>query len=186
MSKNKKRIVLGSGKLYITEFNETIPEDAIIETEENMLGAVKGGASIEYKPEFYTAEDDLGLVKKSTMTKEEAVLKSGVMTINGNTMQKLCATARVTEDTEKKTRTVKIGGSGNQDGKNYVVRFVHKDSVDGDIRITIVGKNEAGFTFAFTQEKETVIETEFKAMPNDDDGTLIIYTEEIKEVTPTT
>ena len=47
------------------------------------------------------------------------------------------------------------------------------------MRVTIVGKNEAGFSLAFAKDKETVIDAVFKAMPHDTDGTLIIYEEEI-------
>ena len=99
------------------------------------------------------------------------------MTWNGNTLQKLCSTARIKEDVDTKTRTVKIGGAGNYDGKKYVIHFVHKDAIDGDIRVTIVGSNEAGFELAFAKDKETVINAEFKAQPHDKDGTLILYKE---------
>ena len=98
------------------------------------------------------------------------------MTWNGKTLKKLCSTAIVTEATGK--RTVKIGGAGNHDGKKYVIHFVHEDAVDGDIRVTIVGSNEAGFELAFAKDKETVINAEFKAQPCDSSGTLIIYEEE--------
>lgn len=173
----KESIVLGSGKLYITEFTGNIPEDATIETEVNLLGLIQGGASLSYKPSFYEAKDDLGLVSKKFITDEEAILKSGIMTWNGKTLAKLCSTARVTEETESKTRTVKIGGSGNYDGKRYIIRFVHKDAVDGDIRVTVIGSNEAGLELAFAKDKETVINAEFKAQPQDNEGTLILYTE---------
>lgn len=173
----KESIVLGSGKLYITEFTGNIPEDATIETEVNLLGLIQGGASLSYKPSFYEAKDDLGLVSKKFITDEEAILKSGIMTWNGKTLAKLCSTARVTEETESKTRTVKIGGSGNYNGKRYIIRFVHKDAVDGDIRVTIVGSNEAGLELAFAKDKETVINAEFKAQPQDNEGTLMLYTE---------
>lgn len=175
---NLESIVLGSGDIYIAEFAGTIPADNVIETDENNLGYVQGGASIEYKPTTYTAKDDFGRVQKTIVTEEEATLKSGIVTWNGNTLAKLSSTARVTETTTK--RTVKIGGTGNDDGKNYVIRFVHKDAVDGDVRVTIVGKNEAGFSLAFAKDKETVVDAEFKAKPHDTDGTLIIYEEEIK------
>lgn len=178
-----EKIVLGSGKVYIDEFTGEIPEDALIEVEEKLLGLIQSGASLSYKPSFYEAKDDLGLVSKKIITDEEAVLKSGVMTWNGKTLEKLCSTARVTEDTVKKTRTVKIGGAGNFDGKKYVIRFVHKDAVDGDIRVTVVGSNVAGFEMAFAKNKETVINAEFKAQPQDDEGTLILYKEEDSSIT---
>lgn len=172
-----KKIVLGSGKLYVTEFTNTMPEDDTIETDENVLGLIQGGATLSYSPEFYTAKDDLGLAVKKMITNETATLKSGVMTWNGKTLQRLCSTAKVTEDTSKKTRTVKIGGVGNYDGKKYVIRFVHEDANEGDIRITIVGANEAGFEIAFAKDEETVIDAEFTAFPMDEDGTLIEYKE---------
>lgn len=173
----EEKIVLGSGKLYIMEFTGTIPDDTTLEAEDNLLGLIQGGATLEYKPTYYEAKDDLGLVSKTILTEEEVVLRSGIMTWCGKTLAKLCSTARITEANGK--RTVKIGGVENQDGKKYVLRFVHEDPVDGDIRVTIVGNNQAGFTLAFAKDKETVIDAEFKALPMDNEGTKIIYEEEI-------
>lgn len=170
-----ERIVLGSGKMYVAEFTGEIPEDSVIEAEENLMGYIQGGATLSYTPTFYEAKDDLGIVSKKVITQEEAVLKSGIMTWNGDTLKKLTPTARVTDDVTN--RTVKIGGVGNNDGKKYVLHFVHVDKVDGDIRITIVGSNEAGFELSFAKDKETVINAEFKAQPHDKDGTLILYKE---------
>lgn len=175
---NKDKITLGSGKLYCVEYDGAIPEDAVIEIEDNRLGYISGGATLEYTPTFYEAKDDLGYVSKTILTQEEAKLKSGVMTFNGDTLTKLCSTGRVTE-TEGK-RTVLIGGAGNQDGKSYIIRFVHNDPVDGDVRVTIVGRNEAGFSLSYAKDKETVIDAEFKALAKlDTDGTLIKYEETI-------
>jgi hypothetical protein len=176
-----EKIVLGSGKLYIDEFvGEVIPTDVLLEVDANLLGLIQGGATLEYKPKFYEATDDLGLVSKTILTDEEVTLKSGIMTWNGNTLEKLCSTARVTEALGK--RTVKIGGVGMQDGKQYVIRFVHKDAVDGNIRVTIVGNNQAGFSFKFLKDKETIVDAEFKAAPMDSEGTKIIYEEDIPVV----
>lgn len=63
-----------------------------------------------------------------------------------------------------------------------MIHFVHKDETDGDIRVTIVGNNQAGFSFAFAKDKETVIDAEFKAAPQDSEGTLILYEEEMTGV----
>lgn len=178
----KDKIVLGSGKLYVKEFENTIPEDSALEVAENILGYIQGGATLSYTPSFYEAKDDLGLVVKKMLTNEEVVLKSGVMTWNGKTLEKLCGTARISEN--ENTRTVKIGGIGNYNGKKYIIRFLHEDSADGDIRITIVGSNEAGFEMAFAKDKETVVNVEFKAMSGlDTEGTLVEYKEEIKQET---
>lgn len=176
MAKSEK-ITLGSGRLYIMEFTNTIPTNTDIEKDENLAGYIQGGASLEYSPTYYTAKDDLGLASKTVITEEEATLKSGIMTWNGNTLEKLSSTARVTEANNK--RTVKIGGQSNDNGKSYVIHFHHADPIDGDVRVTIVGKNQSGFTLTFAKDAETVIDAEFKAEPHDAEGTLIVYEEEI-------
>lgn len=181
-----ERIVLGSGYLYISEVDsktKAIPTNEEIEKDENLLGLIQGGAEVTYKPSYYEAKDDMGKVSKTILTEEEATLKSGIMTWCGKTLEKLCETARVIEDKVKKIRTVKIGGVGNATGKKYVIHFVHKDETDGDIRVTIVGNNQAGFSFAFAKDKETVIDAEFKAAPQDKEGTLILYEEDMAETT---
>ena len=61
-----ERIVLGSGKIYIKEFTESIPEDNQIEQDENLLGLIQGGASLTYTPTFYEAKDDFNIVSKKS------------------------------------------------------------------------------------------------------------------------
>lgn len=180
--RTKETITLGSGKLYSVEYTGTIPSNEDLEKVDNILGYIQKGASLDYKPEFYEAEDDLGIVKKQILTKEEVTFKSGILTWNAETLKKLVATGRITEDAEKGIRTIKIGGINNNDGKQYIFHFVHEDKKDGNVRITIVGQNTAGFSLAFAKDAETVIDAEIKALPNDTDGTLIIFQE---DYTPT-
>lgn len=176
--RTKETITLGSGKLYSTEYTGTIPSNTELEKKENILGYIQKGASLDYKPEFYEAEDDLGMVKKQILTKEEVTFKSGILTWNAETLKKLVATGRITEDSSASMRTIKIGGINNNDGKQYIFHFVHEDKKDGNVRITIVGQNTAGFSLAFAKDAETVIDAEIKALPSDDEGTLIVYQEE--------
>lgn len=181
MATDKEKIVLGSGKLYMDEWDgEAIPDDATLEVEANLLGLIKNGATLNYAPTFYEAKDDLGLVSKKILTEEVASLTAGLITWSGKTLDKLVATGTITEALGK--RTLKIGGIGNYTDKKYVIRFVHKDAVDGDIRVTIVGSNNTGFEIAFAKEGETILNPEFIAVPNDANGTLIIYEEEIPTV----
>lgn len=181
--RTKETITLGSGKLYSVEYTGTIPSNTDLEKESNILGYIQKGASLDYKPEFYEAEDDLGIVKKQILTKEEVTFKSGILTWNAETLKKLVATGRITEDAEKGMRTIKIGGINNNDGKQYIFHFVHEDKKDGNVRITIVGQNTAGFSLAFAKDAETVIDAEIKALPNDSKGTLIIFQEEYTPAT---
>ena len=180
MGKENKRIVLGSGELFVTEFTDAVPEVTEICTDENLLGYIQGGATLEYKPTFYEAKDDLGYCIKSIITDEEALLKSGILTFTANTLGKLCATGTVEDSSDGKTRVITIGGIGNADNKKYLICFHHKDAIDGDIWVIIVGQNQSGFSLAFAKDKETVIDAEFKALSQDDKGTLIKYIEEIK------
>lgn len=182
--RSNETITLGSGKLYCMEFpsDGVMPEDTAIETDENRLAWIKGGASLEYSGEFYDAKDDLGMVSKRKLTTEDVKLKSGIMTWNGQVLKKLCSTARVTE--ESGVRTVKIGGTGNDDGKVYIFHFLHEDPVDGDVRITMVGQNTSGFTLQFAADAETVIDAEISAVAGklDKAGTLVIIKEELDAV----
>ena len=180
MSENKRDaevITLGSGNLLCKEYSDAMPAYTDFDDEADLLGRIQGGATVEYKGTWYDAKDDTGKAVKTIITEEEATLKSGVMTWNGKTLTQLCSTARVTES--EGIRTVKIGGVGNHDGKSYAICFHHVDKADGDIWLMIRGVNQAGFSLSFVKDKETVIDAEFKCLPQDDEGTLIQFIEEI-------
>lgn len=175
--RDKDVITLGSGKIYVAEFSDTMPTVETLCVDENHLGWIKGGASLEYTQETYEEKDDLGYVSKVITTSEEAVLKCGLLTWNGETLKKLIDRCKSTEAAGK--RTTKIGGVGNAQGGYYAICFMHEDKTDGNLWILIKGRNTAGATLTFAADSGTVIEPEFKAMPHDDDGTLIELIEEI-------
>lgn len=178
---DKKRdaevITLGSGDLMIKEYTDTMPAYTEF-TDTDLLGHILGGATIEYSGEWYEVKDDSGKVVKTIITDETATIKSGVLTWNGKTLAQLCATATVTEDGG--IRTVKIGGVDNYNGKSYALCFHHTDKNDGDVWIVVKAVNQGGFSLSFAKDKETVIDAEFKCLPQDDAGTLIQYVEEIQ------
>jgi len=178
MRTDPDKITLGSGKAYITEYTGTMPEVTTICAENNLLGKIQGGAELTYTAETHEERDDLGTVAKVIVTSEEAILKLGLITFNGKTLAKLADRCSVTEESGK--RTLKIGGAGNAQGKEWVVCFHHHDAVDGDIWVLVRGSNQAGLTLTFAVDAGTKIEPEFKALPCDDNGTLITYIEEIK------
>lgn len=188
---DSERIILGSGYVHIGTFDASaaLPDPETFCTDANLFSYISGGATLEYKPSFYEAKDDLGKVSKTTITEEEATLKSGLMTFCGNTLEKLCDTARVTTTTKtvgkKQHRIVKVGGVANRKNAKYIICFHHEDPTDGDIWVMIVGNNQAGFSLAFAKDKETVVDAEFKAMPMDSEGTLIRYEEEFGDVVET-
>lgn len=170
-------ITLGSGKIYLQTFADSMPTVETLCVEDNLLGYIKGGAALEYTEETYEEKDDLGYVSKIITTSEEAILKCGLVTWNGTTLGKLIDRCKTTEASGK--RTTKIGGAGNAQGGYYAICFSHEDKTDGNVWVLIKGKNTAGATLTFSADEGTVVEPEFKALPHDDDGTLVEFIEEI-------
>lgn len=178
MAKRDKNVItLGSGKIYLQAYSETMPTVDTLCVEDNLLGYIKGGAALEYTQEIYEEKDDLGYVSKIITTNEEAILKCGLLTWNGETLQKLVE--RCQTSTASGKRTTKIGGAGNAQGGYYAICFHHEDATDGDVWILIKGRNTAGATLTFAVDEGTVVEPEFKAMPHDDAGTLVELIEEV-------
>lgn len=180
--KAPERIILGSGYIHLATFKkgQEIPEPQDFCTKENRYSYIKNGATLEYTNEVQEAKDDMGKVSKTVITSEEVTLKAGLMTLIGDTIEKLCDTARVSMSQDGKYRKTKIGGVGNRKGAKYVICFHHVDPEDGDIWVMIIGQNQAGFTLSFAPSDATVVDAEFKAMPNlDEEGTLVNYVEEI-------
>lgn len=175
--RDKSTITLGSGKIYLQAFAESMPTVEDLCKEENLLGYIKGGAALEYTEETYEEKDDLGYVSKIITTSEEALLKCGLLTWNGETLQKLIDRCQSTTADGK--RTTKIGGAGNAQGGYYAICFLHEDKTDGNLWILIKGRNTVGATLTFAADEGTVVEPEFKAMPHDNAGTLIELIEEI-------
>ena len=184
----KEKVTLGSGMLYMAEFTGDLEKDFAdilkwLMTPENHAGWIKGGASIEYKPTMTQEKDDLGHIVKEILTDEEATFKSGLFTWNGETLAKFTATAEITIERKngKIYRRLKIGGTANDDGKQYAILFVHEDPVEGNCYLLVVGRNSAGFTITFAADSATVIDAEFTCKPHDERGTLIEYVEEIDD-----
>ena len=178
--RDKDTITLGSGKIYLQAFSASMPTVDTLCVESNLLGYIKGGASLEYTQETYEEKDDRGYVSKIITTNEEAVLKCGLLTWNGTTLKKLLDRCSSTEVSGK--RTTKIGGAGNAQGGYYAICFHHEDKTDGDLWILIKGRNTAGATLTFATDAGTTVEPEFKALPHDSDGTLVELIEEIPTV----
>lgn len=171
-----ENITLGSGHLYMIEHTNVIPDISELFVTANRVGYTKGGASIEYSQTTYEEKDDEGYVCKVITTEEEAKLKCGLLTWNGTTIEKLVDRSKTASG--RNGRITKIGGKGNEKGKYYVVGFMHEDKKDGNVYVIIVGRNVAGLIIAFSKDAGSVIEPEFKALPQDTDGTLILFIEQ--------
>ena len=170
-------IPVGSGYLYHSLFAGTIPADSVIETEANRLGYIEKGGEVDYKPTFKTFKDDYGITQRTVLTAEEATLKASLIAWSSSDFDVFASTARVTETAGR--RTIKIGGLGNDSGKIHLFRFVHPDATYGAVRLTIVGTQTGGFTLNFKPDDAGNMALEITAQASDDEGTLIVYDEEI-------
>ena len=175
--RDKDTITIGSAKVYMAVFEDTMPTKDELFVESNRAGYIKGGAALEYTEETYEEKDDLGYVSKIITTTEEALVKMGLITWNGETLQKLIDRCTVT--TAGGLRTVKIGGAGNAQGKYYAIGLHHEDKADGDLWVMVKGRNTAGVTLTLATDEGTLIEPEFKAMPHDEAGTLVELIEQV-------
>ena len=177
-TKELNKIVIGSGTVFVVAWPGYVPEDDAIEQEENMLGRVKNGANIAYSTNYYKAVSDDGKARKTKFISDEASFGYGAITWNAFTLKRLISTIRINSDNTK--RTAKIGGAENDTGKQWLLRFVVKDPKDGDIRLTLRGVNTGGWAAAFGNT-ETILQPKFEAEPLDEEGTLILYEEEVLE-----
>lgn len=177
--RTKDQIPLGSGKFYMQLFADAMPTREDLFKEENRTGYIQGGASVEYTDEVHEEKDDLGYVSKLITVTEELLFKCGLITWNGETLQKIIDRCTVT--TEGGYRIAKIGGAGNAQSKYYAIGFMHEDKVEGNIYCMLKGRLDGGLSFAFATDAGAKLEPTFRAMPHDDKGTLLQYIEEIGE-----
>jgi methionine-rich copper-binding protein CopC len=174
MAVDKNDIILGSGKLYIVLYNNTMPTDAQVEIDDNNVGRIKGGAKLTYKPTQYEVTDDDNYVVRRIITKEEVTFTSGILTWNLDNLNKL-SPATMSTDAVKNEKVLKIGGKTDMD--NYLVRFVHTKKSGKKLRVTLLGNAGSGFTFQFNPDKETTYDADFSAL-SQDDGTLVEFRDE--------
>ena len=137
---------------------------------------------MEYKPTEYEAKDDSGSLVKRFIIAEEITFKSGILTWNMETLNKLCAAGTYADDALTHVRTLKLGGKGAREMAEFVIRFVHTAKDGNKFRATLVGTASNGFSLAFAPDKETVVDAEFKAKAHDANGTQLILAEEYEAV----
>lgn len=105
------------------------------------------------------------------MTGDEYTLSTGIMTINASVLEKTLSTVNVSENTERGTKELKLGGVSHYKEQRYIFLFVNEDK---DVRIMLLGSNEAGLTLQFMKDKETVINQKIVGEPFPDGYKTII------------
>ncbi len=171
-----KAIPLGSGNVYMIPYVEgsSMPSDATFETNANMIGRTKNGATFNYTQSFYTAVSDDGVAKKRRLNEETASFSWGIMTWVPATIAKLLrtATASTASEGDDTVAVLEGGGIGNQVPKKFWLHFVGGDNVDGKITLTGLGENIDALSAAFANDNETVLTPNFEFDPYDAAGHL--------------
>lgn len=172
-------IVLGSGKLYMTAYTAGASISALSTycTAANQVGAIKGGASLEYKPTTYEVKDDMAVVNKRYITSESASLKSGVITWDLASLKKIVSNSTYSAGSTGTPASLKLGGNGAREMDRYIVVFEHVINATKVLRIGLVGTNDNGLTLAFAPDRETQVDATFNAISNDSNGCLVIIEE---------
>lgn len=166
-----KDMLLGSGDLYIINYTGgDIPADTTIETEGNMIGGIKGGATVSYTPTIYSVSDDMRRMKKSLITAEEATFKTGYLSFDLGEIAKIALGSKLQETYAGNKSTLSVGGG--QTISEYLLRFVHTMGNGKKVRVTMIGTPVSGFELAFSPENESVINAEFSAVPMNAQGQL--------------
>lgn len=155
---------LGSGKLYLLKVtNETaIPAASTICVDANLVGYIKGGATITYTPKTYDVKDDIGMVNEHFITSEEVTFKSGLLTWDMDTLKKLINNESAI--TAQGITGIEIGAAGFTRMDKYVVYFQAVASNNGKVRsFGFIGTCDAGLNLQYMPEKETTVDANFKA-----------------------
>lgn len=178
---SEKPITIGSCTCYLQEYAGTLPSTTDICVDANRFAYTKNGATITYTQESQDVSDDLGLIRKTVYSGDEATVALGVLGWIGTTLAKAISTASVTTSGtgDAMRRITKIGGVGNDNGKRYVICLHHHDEQDGDCWWMGVGKNTEGLELQYQMEDGTIFNPTFSLEPYDNNGHLLWFEEEI-------
>lgn len=172
MSKIDERYAIGACDVFSMPFDgTTIPADALIEIDANRPGTMKDGATVDYKATVFDDSNDLGTIKIHKITDESVEMAFSLFSWSDSSFYQLCSTSAVEETATQ--IIISIGGLSKQRSENYLFRLVQRDSLQGDMRYTIVGSNTDGFTLSITKDKTGVIPCKIKATALDSTGTLL-------------
>lgn len=186
---NGTQVILGAGKWYLDTWSSGAIALSTLCVESNIIGWTQSGATLEYKPETYTIEDDIGMVKRTFQTKATATLKTGLLTFDVDALAKVLSSVDTSDITDVAatssaagSQTMKLSG-GRKSLVKYAVAFEYEDpETEHKVRIGMIATNIAGLSMAFAKDKETVVDVEFQAESNGVDDTIMV----IEEVIPAT
>lgn len=191
MSTPTRKTYYGSGSIYEIEYVEgttQIPttQSAIrtfIETyciEDNQIGYLKNGFQFEMSPDVLEDQSDLGEMKISVITKENATVTFALFNANGATISKLYPTASTTDGV-----TI-VGGLKGTTQKDHVIIFVAADETYGKTVLIAVGKNTSGFNLNWNPDSVEPFSCTYSLVPYNSSGNIMVFGDiESAEIEPT-
>ena len=180
---NTERVVLGGGTHYVAPYTggelESLKTYCV---DDNIIGWTQGGTTLTYTPEIKNIEDDVGMVRKTFMSKANADLKTGLLTLDVQSISEIMSVGKFTPGEPGGVNTLKLGG-GKSALKKYIAVFEYKDEEYGkNLRVGIVATNTAALEMIFNKEKETVPPVTFSAVSNGVDDTIVVIEEDVPQV----
>ena len=182
----------GSGRFYTDTYDkDTFPMPAdpknITSEEKNALvqfiakrlnetyqiGYLKDGYQFNVSTNKLEDKSDLGEIKISVITEENATVKISLFNANAETISKQYPAAKHCEIDGFGITTV--GGLGDIDETPHVLIFKHDDNAYGDSVVICVGKNTSGFDAVCKQDSVTPFPCEYSVEPFNDKGRLAMF-----------
>ena len=180
MAKPKRQTYYGSGTVY--EFpvpaNFTMPSTAaaiktFVETyalDTNQIGYLKNGFQLQISTEKLEDQSDLGEMKISLITKEEANLTFALFNSCGETLSRLYPTAHTSGG------VTTVGGLANATQDDHIVLFVSAKKNDAGEQTVFIaeGKNTEGFSINWNPDSVEPFSCNYTIVPYNESGNLFV------------
>lgn len=165
-------INVGVGDIYMVEYKElSVPEDAIIEIEANLIPHTSGGITFNYTGNKKDITDDKGVVVDQVKEDEKLTIKIGILEDMVSMYEWLTETTEVDDSGEGFTK-VTIGGDVKND-KKFLLRYVHTRKNGKKVRYTAIVLPADGFSEPYTKGSAKIVDCEVTATALDSKGRLL-------------
>lgn len=180
MKGNTENVILGGGTHYIAEYTGgALEELSAYCVDENIAGWTQGGTTLTYTPEIKKIEDDIGMVRRTFMSKANAEMKTGFLTLDTQSLSNMMSVGKFTKGQAGGVNKLELIG-GKEALRKYIVVFEYKDEENGhNLRVGMIATNTAALELIFKSDQETVPNVTFSAESNGVNDTLVVIEEDI-------
>ena len=176
---NTENVILGALTFYIAPYESgELGELKTYCTDDNLIGWTQGGSTFTYTPEIKNVEDDKGMVRRTFMSKANAELKTGFLTLDTESIHEMMSVGKFTA--ANGVNKLELGG-GKSALKRFIVVGEYEDDADDgghNLRIGMVATNTAALELIFKADQETVPNVTFSAASNGVNDTIVVIEED--------